>query len=137
MALRPNAVPPRTISASSRLRDDGAISPRISRLHPTQWQCCALFSSRLAVLDLVLPGFNFAEALKRVLALLLKPSLLGDNQIPPQPYLPLVQGDGVTPTGFDGFLVGLWFGEPVAFMRDRTLDEGNDMGQASTGQMVV
>ena len=113
------------------------IKPRIPRLHPTRWQCCALFPSRLAVLDLVLPRLDLAEALKCVLALLLKPSLFGDNQIPPQPYLPFMQGYRVTPTGFDGVLVGLWFGEPVAFMRDRTLDEGNDVGQASSGQMVV
>lgn len=125
------------MSAPSRLRDGGIIKPRISRLYPTRWQCCALFPSRLAVLDLVLPGLDLAEALKRVLALLLKPSLFGDNQVPPQPHLPLMQGYSVTPTGFDGFLVGLWFGEPVAFMRDRTLDEGNDMGQACSGQMVV
>ena len=36
----------------------------------------------------------------------------------------------MTPSDFDGGPVCLWFGELVAFMRDRTLDEGNDLGQA-------
>ncbi len=48
-----------------------------------------------------------------------------------------MQGNSVTPTGFDGFLVGLWFGEFIASMRDRTLDEGNDVGQAYLREMVA
>ena len=74
---------------------------------------------------------------KRVLALLFELPLLSHNQIPPQPHLLLMQGNSVTPTGFDGFLVGLWFGEFIASMRDRTLDEGNDVGQAYVREMVA
>ena len=86
---------------------------------------------------MVLERFDFTQALKGVLALLVEPPLLGHNQIAPKPYLLLMQGYRVTPTGLDGFRVGLWFGELVAFMRDRTLDEGNDLGQAYSGEMVA
>ena len=96
-----------------------------------------LFPSRLAVLDLILESLDLTKPRKRVFALLFEPSLLSHNQIPPQPHLLLMQGNSVTPTGFDGVLVGLWFGEFIAAMRDRTLDEGNDVGQAYLREMVA
>jgi hypothetical protein len=46
-----------------------------------------------------------------------------------------VKSKHVTPTGFDGGPICLWFGELVAFMRDRTLDEGKDLGQTLICEM--
>ncbi len=52
-----------------------------------------------------------------------------------QPHLLLVKRKRVTPTGIDGGPICLWFGELVAFMRDRTLDEGKDLGQTLIREM--
>src|SRR6185312_5182149 len=70
-----------------------------------------------------------------LLAAFCKPSLLGGRQSAPQPHLSLVERKSVTPTGLDGDPICLWFGELVAFMRDRTLDEGNDLGQTLFREM--
>src|SRR5688572_27518693 len=69
------------------------------------------------------------------LAAFCKPSLLGNRQSAPQPYLPLMKRKSMTPTGLNGGPICLWFGELVAFMRDRTLDEGNDLGQTLIREM--
>lgn len=80
---------------------------------------------------------QLANARKRILAAFRVPSLLGSGQSPPQPHLTFVESKGMTPTSFDGGPICLWLGEFIAFMRDRTLDEGNDLGQTLSGQMGV
>jgi hypothetical protein len=74
-------------------------------------------------------GFDLANTLEGVLGAFAFPSLNCGVQIPPQPLL-AVERDGMAPSGLDGGRVCLWVGEQVAIMRDRTLDEGNDLGQA-------
>ena len=65
------------------------------------------------------PGEDFFAALN-------VPCLSCINQLPPQLLL-AVKFNGMAPSGLNSQLVSLWFGELVAFMRDRTLDEGNDL----------
>ena len=64
---------------------------------------------------------------KSFLAALIVPCLTRNRQLPPQLLL-AVERDSVSPPSLDGRAVCLWFGELVAFMRDRTLYEGNDFG---------
>ena len=74
-------------------------------------------------------GLDLAKSLEGLLAAFALPSLHSSSHVPPQLLL-TVKRDGMVPSGLDGGRVCLWFGELVAFMRDRTLNEGNDLGQA-------
>lgn len=74
------------------------------------------------------------KAPERLLAALLLQCATGGIHLSPH-LIPAVKGYHMSPTGHDGRRVCLWFGELVAFMRDRTLDEGNDFGQAVTRDM--
>ena len=80
-------------------------------------------------------ALQLANASQCFLAAFCKPSLLGNRQSAPQPHLPLMKRKSMTPTGLNGGPICLWFGELVAFMRDRTLDEGNDLGQTLICEM--
>ena len=77
---------------------------------------------------------QFTNAGERFFAPLIVPCQTCGVQLPPQLLL-LVERDSVSPPSLDGRAVCLWFGELVAFMRDRTLDEGNDFSKALSGQM--
>jgi hypothetical protein len=67
------------------------------------------------------------NALKRFLAAFVFQNSTRYLELTPQ-FFPAVERDSMSPTGHDGRRVCLWFGELVAFMRDRTLNEGKDFG---------
>ena len=70
---------------------------------------------------------NLANTLECVFTAFAIPCLQGSIEFPPK-RVPTMERHGVMPAFSDGGLVCLWFGELVAFMRDRTLYEGNDFG---------
>ena len=79
-------------------------------------------------------GLDLANSLEGFLAAFALPCLHSGGHVPTQLLL-AVERDGMVPSGLDGGRVCLWFGELVAFMRDRTLDEGNDLSQALLVQL--
>jgi hypothetical protein len=80
-------------------------------------------------------GLQLADALKGIFVAILMPSTLRDFERRLQPDLPFVQREGVAPASFHLSVPGLGLGEPVAFVRYRTIDEVDDPPEPGLNQM--
>lgn len=68
-------------------------------------------------------GLKFADALEGIFVAILMPSTLRAFERRLQPDLPFMQREGVAPASFHLGVPGIGLGEPVAFVRHRTIDE--------------